>query len=105
VNWSLTLPVRPADLRRWKSVRDLHRGARRQRWEGEFQDAATTVKFAQRRLPVGLHHLGGHGFADTVNIDSSGVLQSTFTVTATTTNLDIAATGTATLQTRPAPPA
>jgi prepilin-type N-terminal cleavage/methylation domain-containing protein len=36
----------------------------------------------------------------TINIDSSGVLQSTFTVTATTTNLDIAATVTATLQTQ-----
>ena len=36
----------------------------------------------------------------TINIDSSGVLQSTFTVTATTANLDIAATVTAIVQTQ-----
>jgi len=47
VNWSPLCCGAPA-TRRWKSVRDPSRGARRQRWEGEFQIAATTVKFAQR---------------------------------------------------------
>jgi prepilin-type N-terminal cleavage/methylation domain-containing protein len=62
----------------------------------------TTLNFCPTTgCPIGLPTISaGTVSPTTINIDSSGVLQSTFTVTATTTNLDIAATVTATLQTQ-----
>jgi hypothetical protein len=62
----------------------------------------TTLHFCPAAgCPLGLPSISSATVAPaTINIDSSGVLQSTFTVTATTANLDIAATVTAIVQTQ-----
>ena len=75
----------------------------RQRREGELEDLADDRELLPgRRLPGRPPDASRSATVSptTINIDSSGVLQSTFTVSATTTNLDIAATVTAIVQTQ-----
>jgi type II secretory pathway pseudopilin PulG len=64
--------------------------------------ASSTVSFCPAGgCPVGLPTISGGTVSPTsVNIDSSGVLQSSFTVSATTTGIDLSASVTMTLQTQ-----
>ncbi|MDQ1480587.1 MAG: hypothetical protein QOI44_1448 [Actinomycetota bacterium] len=103
VNWSLTLPGATPPIfgagSQYVTFTEVRAGG-----DGKANSkiSPTTLKFCPATgCPIGLPTIsGGTVSPTTINIDSSGVLQSTFTVTATTANLDIAATVTATLQTQ-----
>jgi type II secretory pathway pseudopilin PulG len=103
VNWSLSLPGSPApkfgagsQYVTFTEVRANSDG------KANSKIAPTTLNFCPAAgCPAGLPTISAATVSPTtIDIDSSGVLQSTFTVTATTTNLDIAASVTATLQTQ-----
>jgi prepilin-type N-terminal cleavage/methylation domain-containing protein len=103
VNWSLTLPGSTPPIfgagSQYVTFTEVRAGG-----DGKANSkiSPTTLNFCPATgCPIGLPTISsGTVSPTTINIDSSGVLQSTFTVTATTTNLDIAATVTATLQTQ-----
>ena len=103
VNWSVTLPGSPApqfgagsQYVIFTEVRSSSDG------KANSKIAPSTLTFCPAAgCPAGLPTITTATVSpSTINIDSSGVLQSTFTVSATTTNLDIAATVTVTLQTQ-----
>jgi len=103
VNWTTTLPGASAPLfgagSQYVTFTEVRAGG-----DGKANSkiAPTTLNFCPATgCPAGLPTISaGTVSPTTINIDSSGVLQSTFTITATTTNLDFAATVTATLQTQ-----
>jgi hypothetical protein len=103
VNWSVSLPGSPAPMFgagsqyvTFTEVRSSSDG------KANSKIAPQTVTFCPAGgCPAGLPTIVSTSVSPTsINIDSSGVLQSTFTVSATTTNLTLAATVTVTLQTQ-----
>jgi hypothetical protein len=103
VNWSVTLPGSPVPKfgagSQYVIFTEVRAGS-----DGKANSkiAPSTLTFCPAGgCPPGLPTVASATVSPaTVNIDSSGVLQSSFTVSATTTNLDIAATVTVTLQTQ-----
>jgi type II secretory pathway pseudopilin PulG len=103
INWSLTLPGATPPLFgagsqyvTFTEVRSSSDG------KANSKIAAATVTFCPATgCPAGLPTMTAASVSPTtIDIDSAGVLASTFTVSATTTGLDLTATVTATLQTQ-----
>jgi len=103
VNWSVSLPGSPVPVFgagsqyvTFTEVRTTSDG------KANSKIAPQTLTFCPAAgCPAGLPTIVSTSVSPTtINIDSSGVLQSTFTISATTTNLDLAATVTVTVQTQ-----
>jgi type II secretory pathway pseudopilin PulG len=103
INWSLTLPSATApqfgagsQYVTFTEVRSSSDG------KANSKIAAATMTFCPATgCPAGLPTISGASVSPSaIDIDSSGVLASTFTVSASTTGLDLSATVTATLQTQ-----
>jgi prepilin-type N-terminal cleavage/methylation domain-containing protein len=103
VDWSLSLPGSPAPVfgagSQYVTFTEVRNSA-----DGKANSkiSSTTLKFCPAAgCPLGLPTITSATVSPTsINIDSSGVLQSTFTVSAVTTGLDFAASVTVTLQTQ-----
>ncbi len=103
VNWSLTLPgVTPPQFGAGSQYVTFTEVRSSSDGKANSKIAGTTVTFCPATgCPAGLPTITGASVSPTtIDIDSAGVLTSTFTVSASTTGLDLSATVTATLQTQ-----